>query len=54
MALWRYTLELPDGRRISNLVRSGTRDGAVARVERIAERRNGELVEGPERASGNE
>lgn len=50
MALWRYTLELPDGRRITNMVRSGNKDGAVARVERIAERRDGEVVEGPERA----
>ena len=48
MALWRYTMELPDGSRESNLLAAGNRTAAIARAERNATARGARLVEGPD------
>lgn len=47
MALWRYTMETPDGQRESNVLAAGNRDAALARAERNAAARGATLVEGP-------
>jgi hypothetical protein len=47
--LWRFTLELPDGTEVTNVLRAGNRDGAEDRLERWARRRDASIVAGPER-----
>lgn len=49
MPLWRFTLELPDGTRKTNVMRAGNRSGAEDRIHRWARNRDAEVVEGPER-----
>lgn len=49
MPMWRFTLELPDGSTVTNVLRAGNRDGARDRLERWAQRRDAVVVEGPER-----
>lgn len=48
MALWRYTMQLPDGTRESNLLAAGNRTAATARAERNAAARGALLVVGPD------
>lgn len=48
MALWRYTLEHPDGRRESNLLAAGNLTAARERALRNAGAVGARLVEGPE------
>lgn len=48
MALWRYTMLLPDGSRESNLCAAGNRTAAEARALRNATARGAKLVEGPD------
>lgn len=52
MALWRYTMELPDGSTESNLLAAGNRNAALQRAERNAAARGARLVEGPEVVDG--
>lgn len=47
MALWRYTMRLPDGREESNVLAAGNGVAARERAERNAAARNAELVDGP-------
>lgn len=48
MALWRYTMLLPDGSRESNLCAAGNRTAAEERASRNAAARGATLVEGPD------
>jgi len=48
MALWRYTMQHPDGSRESNLLAAGNRNAAVERAERNAAARGARVVEGPD------
>lgn len=48
MALWRYELEHPDGRRESNVLAAGNRVAAEERARRNAEAQGARLVAGPE------
>lgn len=50
MALWRYTMLLPDGSRESNVLAAGNRTAAVERAERNAQARGARVVEGPDLA----
>lgn len=47
MALWRYVMEHPDGRRESNVLAAGNGEAARERAERNAAARGARLVEGP-------
>lgn len=47
MALWRYTMLLPDGSRETNVLAAGNRTAAVERAERNAGARGARVVEGP-------
>lgn len=47
MALWRYTMETPDGARESNVLAAGNREAARARAARNAAARGATVVEGP-------
>lgn len=47
MALWRYTMRLPDGREESNLLAAGNGVAARERALRNASARGATLVEGP-------
>ena len=47
MALWRYTMELPDGERESNVLAAGNLTAAKQRAERNAAARGARLVDGP-------
>lgn len=49
MPLWRFTLELDDGTRKTNVMSAGNRSGAEDRLREWARRRDAEIVEGPER-----
>lgn len=44
MALWRYTLEYPDGKRVSNLLAAGNLVAARERAERNAAAHGARLV----------
>lgn len=44
MALWRYTLEYPDGKRVTNLLAAGNQDAARERAERNARQNGARLV----------
>lgn len=48
MALWRYTMRLPDGSREENVLAAGNRTAAAERAERNARARGATLIEGPE------
>lgn len=48
MALWRYTMQLPDGSRESNLLAAGNRTAAIERAHRNAAARGAAVVDGPE------
>lgn len=47
MALWRYTIRLPDGREESNVLAAGNAVAARERAQRNAAARQAALVEGP-------
>lgn len=48
MALWRYTMELPDGARETNVLAAGNRNAALERATRNATVRGARVVEGPD------
>lgn len=48
MALWRYTIERPDGARETSLLAAGNREAALERAQRNAAAKGAKLVEGPE------
>lgn len=48
MALWRYTMEHPDGRREENVLAAGNATAARERAERNAAARGARLVAGPD------
>jgi hypothetical protein len=47
MALWRYTMERPDGARETNVLAAGNGEAARSRAERNAAAKGARLVEGP-------
>lgn len=47
MALWRYVLEHPDGRREPNVLAAGNLEAARARAQRNADAHGARLAEGP-------
>lgn len=48
MALWRYEIEHPDGRRESNVLAAGNRLAALERAQRNATAVSARLVRDPE------
>lgn len=47
MALWRYTMELPDGERESNVIAAGNLTAAKTRAQRNAAARSARVVDDP-------
>ena len=47
MALWRYAMELPDGKREENVLAAGNLTAARERAERNAAARGARVVDGP-------
>lgn len=47
MALWRYVMEYPDGKREPNVLAAGNLTAAQERAERNAAAKGAHLVEGP-------
>lgn len=44
MALWRYTMRLPDGSEETNVLAAGNREAALQRAQRNAQARGATLV----------
>lgn len=52
MALWRYAMRWPDGRREENVLAAGNRSAALERAARNANAKGAEVVGGPELVDG--